>query len=92
MDLHVWFYSGKALISKGRQKCYCKNDKNTEIRDIDLGNKEDQTEFETLPLDELCCLGSDDDDNNHSDSGMTTLEYMARYSLYKEYANLIDWR
>ena len=47
-------------------------------------------EFVTLPFDELCCLGSDDDDNNHSDSGMTTLEYMARDSSYEEYANLIE--
>ena len=48
-------------------------------------------EFETLPLDELCCLGSDDDDNDHSDSGMTTSENMTRESLYEEYANSIDW-
>ena len=87
------FNHGFVFHCRGRN-CRCGVDHcklpHAEICGIDLGNEEDQTEFETLPLDELCCLGSDDDDDNHSDSGMTTLEYMARDSSYEEYANLIE--
>ena len=54
----------------------------SKIHGIELENEEDQTEFDTLPLDELRRLGSNDDDNSSQGDcscyGMTSLEIWAR--------------
>ena len=67
-----------------------------EIRGIDfLENEEDQTEFETLPLDELRGLGSNDDDNSSQGDcscyGMTSSEIGAREREFEELEHAIGW-